>query len=212
MEPSDPAASPSSCWEPPCAIHGMGRCPYSVAQWQPVPSSPGEGEGEEAVVGEEEEEVVEEEEDELTVVAIIDKDDESEEVIPVPESMPSRSPYNQTVRIRIGPRGRPTKTLAPRDGARETERFSSKIGSEVWPPPCPHPHRATHQAPHRHHKTPLPQVKQHLSRAPSGAESSTPLPTLRDRAARRLGICLNSLECHGGRGWASGEWRGREQH
>jgi hypothetical protein len=126
MEPSDPAASPWGRWEPPCAVHGTGPCPYPVAQWQPVFSSPGEGEGEEEVIEEEEDEAAEEEEDDVVVVAVIDKDDEPVEIIPVPESMPSRSPYKQTVRIRISPRGRPTGTLAPRNGARETEWFSSE--------------------------------------------------------------------------------------
>jgi hypothetical protein len=46
MEPSDPTDSSWGHREPPCAIHGMGSCPYPVAQRQPVFSSPGEGEGE----------------------------------------------------------------------------------------------------------------------------------------------------------------------
>jgi hypothetical protein len=100
-------------------------------------SSPGEGEGEEEVIEEEEDEAAEEEEDDVVVVAVIDKDDEPVEIIPVPESMLSRSPYKQTVRIRISPRGRPTGTLAPRNGARETEWFSSETGSVVWLPPQP---------------------------------------------------------------------------
>jgi hypothetical protein len=74
MEPLDPTASPRSRREPPCAIHGTGPCPYPVAQWQPVSSSPSEGEGEEVVIGEEEDEAAEEE-DGVVVVAIIDKDD-----------------------------------------------------------------------------------------------------------------------------------------
>jgi hypothetical protein len=65
-----------------------------------VSSSPSEGEGEEAVVGEEEEEKAEEEEEDgVVIVAVLDKDDEPVEVIPAPESTPPRSPYNQTARI-----------------------------------------------------------------------------------------------------------------
>jgi hypothetical protein len=54
LEPSNPAASPWGCQELPYAVHGTGSCPYPVAQWQPVFSSPSEGEGEEEVVEEEE--------------------------------------------------------------------------------------------------------------------------------------------------------------
>jgi hypothetical protein len=113
MESSDPAASPWGHQELPCVIHGMGPCPYPVAQWQPVFSSPGDGEGEEEVVEEEEDEAAGEEDD-VVVIAVIDKDDEPVKVIPVPESTPPRSSHKQTARIRIGPRGRPTGTLAPR--------------------------------------------------------------------------------------------------
>jgi hypothetical protein len=49
MEPSDPTTSPRSRREPPYARHGMGLCPYPVAQSQPVLSSPGMREGEEGV-------------------------------------------------------------------------------------------------------------------------------------------------------------------
>jgi hypothetical protein len=131
VEPSDLAASPWSRREPPCVIHGTGPCPYPVAQWQLVSLSLGEGEGEE------EDEATEEEEDDVVVVAVIDKDDESVEVISVPESTSPRSPYNQTVRIRTGPWGRPTETLAPRDGARKASPISYQTGPDVWPPPPP---------------------------------------------------------------------------
>jgi hypothetical protein len=40
MKPSDPATSSWGHREPPCAIHGMGPCPYPVAPRQPVLSSP----------------------------------------------------------------------------------------------------------------------------------------------------------------------------
>jgi hypothetical protein len=91
-------------------------------------SSPGEGEGEG---------VTEEEEDDMVVIAIIDKDDKLVEVIPVPESTPPRPSYKQTARIRIGPQGRPTGTLAPRMDAREASLDSSETVSAVWPPPPP---------------------------------------------------------------------------
>jgi hypothetical protein len=135
MEPSDPADSPWGHWETPCAIHGMGPCPYPVAQRQPVLSSPGMREGEEGVT---DEDVVVE-----VIVAEEEDDDEPIEVIPVPDSTPPRSAYKQTVRIRIGPWGRPTETLALRTGAGEAGRISPEIGSEVWlPPPPPPPGRA----------------------------------------------------------------------
>jgi hypothetical protein len=60
----------------------MGSCPYPVAQ--SVFTSPGEGEGEEGVA--------EEEEDGAVVVAIVDKDDEPVEVIPMRESTPPQDP------------------------------------------------------------------------------------------------------------------------
>jgi hypothetical protein len=53
-------------------------------------SSVGDGEGEEEVI--EEDEAVGEEDD-MVVVAVVDKDDELVEVIPVPESTPPRSLY-----------------------------------------------------------------------------------------------------------------------
>jgi hypothetical protein len=62
----------------------MDLCLYPVAQSQLVFTSPGEGEGEG---------VVEEKEDDVVVVAVVDKDDELVEVIPVPESTPPRSVY-----------------------------------------------------------------------------------------------------------------------
>jgi hypothetical protein len=152
MEPSDPVDSLWVRQEPPCAIHGMGPCPYPVAQRQPVFTSPGEGGGEEGVT--------EEEEDEVVVVAVVDKDDETIKVIPVPESMPLRPPYKQTARIRIDPRGRPIGTLAPRMGAREANPDSLESGSAVWPPPPPPPSRTVTT-------TPPP---------PSSGTSSTALP------------------------------------
>jgi hypothetical protein len=74
-----------------------------------VSSAPGKGGGEEEVTGQEEED------DDVVaiVVVVVDKDDEPVEVILVPESTPLRSPYKQTTRIWIGPRGQPTGTLAP---------------------------------------------------------------------------------------------------
>jgi hypothetical protein len=116
-----------------------GSCPYPVTQWQPVSSSPGKGGGEEEVTGVEEEVVVEEEEDDVVVIAVEDKDDEPVEIIPVPKSTPPRSPYKQTTRIQINPRGRPTETLAPREGAREAGPDSPEAGSTVWPPLPPLP-------------------------------------------------------------------------
>jgi hypothetical protein len=61
----------------------MDPCLYPVAQSQLVFTSPGEGEGG----------VVEEEEDDVVVVAVVDKNDELVEVIPVPESTPPRPVY-----------------------------------------------------------------------------------------------------------------------
>jgi hypothetical protein len=43
------------------------------------------------------------EEDDVVIIVIIDKDGKMVEVILIPESTPLRSPYKQTVRIRIGP-------------------------------------------------------------------------------------------------------------
>jgi hypothetical protein len=142
MAPSDPAVSPWGHRQPPCTVHGMGPCPYPVVQWQPVFSSSGDGEGEEEddqATGEEEEEEEEEEEDDVVVVTVVDKDDKPIKVISVPESTPPRSPYKQMARIRIGPRGRPTGTLSPREGAREAGPDSLEAGSTMWPPPLPPP-------------------------------------------------------------------------
>jgi hypothetical protein len=129
MEPLDLTDSLWSQREPPCVIHDTGPCPYPVTQWQPISSSLGKGGGEE-VTGEEE--VIEEEEDDVVVIAVIDKDDELVEVILVPESTPPRSSYKQTTQIRIDPRGQPTGTLAPREGAREAGPDSPEAGSAVW--------------------------------------------------------------------------------
>jgi hypothetical protein len=75
MEPSDPAASPWSRREPPCAVQGTALCPYPVVQWQPVFSSLGEGEGKEEVIKEEEDEAAgEEEDDDMVAVTVIDND------------------------------------------------------------------------------------------------------------------------------------------
>jgi hypothetical protein len=93
-------------------------------------SSSGEGEGEG---------VVEEEEDNVVMVVVVDKDDEPVEVIPMPKSTLPRSPYKQTARIQIDPRGQPTGTLAPREGAREAGLDSLETGSALWPPPPPLP-------------------------------------------------------------------------
>jgi hypothetical protein len=134
MEPSDTTTSPRGHREPPCAIHGSGPCPYPVALRRSVLSSPSLREG-----GEEGEEGVAAAEGVNEVaVAVEDDDDDLVEVIPVPAS-PARSTYKQMTRIRIGPRGRPTGTLASRTGAREVGRISPKIGSEVWPLPPPPP-------------------------------------------------------------------------
>jgi hypothetical protein len=188
MEPSNPAVSPWGRRESPCAIHGMGTCPYPVAQWQPVFSSPSDGEGEEEVVEEEEEEdeaAREEEEDDVVVVAIVDKDDKPVGVILVPESTPPRSPYKKTTRIRIGPQGRPTGTLAPREGAREANPNSPEVGSAVWPPPPPLPSSGpittTPPPPSSgDSSTAPPLMSNHHSGAPSGAESFATLPTSRN--------------------------------
>jgi hypothetical protein len=135
IEPSDPTTSPWGHREPFCAIHDLGPCPYPVALRRSVLSSlslrEGEREGEERVV--DVEGVVE-----VTAVEEED-DDESVEVILMPESPPRRPAYKQTARIRIGPWGRPTGTLASWTGARETDQISPKTGSEVWPLPPPPP-------------------------------------------------------------------------
>jgi hypothetical protein len=60
----------------------MTPFPYLVAQRQPIFTLPSEGEG-----------VTEEEEDDVIMTAVVDKDDESVEVIPMPESTPPRSLY-----------------------------------------------------------------------------------------------------------------------
>jgi hypothetical protein len=78
MEPSDLADPLWGLWETPCAIHGMGPCPYSVKQRQPVLSSPGMREGEEEVI--DEDNVVE------VAIAEVEDDDEPVEVILVPDS------------------------------------------------------------------------------------------------------------------------------
>jgi hypothetical protein len=131
MEPSDPATSPRSRQEPPCAIHSMGPCLYLVVQRQPVLSSPGMREGEEGVA--DADDVVE------VTIAEEEEDDEPVEVILVPDPTPPRLAYKQTTQIRIGPWGRPTRTLALRTGAREVDQISSETRSEVWLPPPPSP-------------------------------------------------------------------------
>jgi hypothetical protein len=106
MEPLDLANPPWGRREMPCAIHGKGPCLYSVAQRQPVFSSPAMGEGEEGfadVEGMAEVTVVEE--DDVAMVAITNKDDESVEVILVPDSSSPRLAYKQMARIWIGPQG-----------------------------------------------------------------------------------------------------------
>jgi hypothetical protein len=97
MEPSDLGTSLRSHWELSCAIHGMGPCPYPVAQRQPVLSSSGMREGEEGVV----------DADDVVEVTIVEEEDDDEpvKVIPVPDPTPPRPAYKQSVRIRIGPRG-----------------------------------------------------------------------------------------------------------
>jgi hypothetical protein len=131
MEPSDPATSPRSRQEPPCAIHSMGPCLYPVVQRQSVLSSPGMREGEEGVT--DVDDVVE------VTVAEEEDDDEPVEVILVPDPTPPQLAYKQTSQIRIGPRGQPTRTLALRTGAREVDQISSETRSEVWLPPPPSP-------------------------------------------------------------------------
>jgi hypothetical protein len=136
MELSDLATSSRSHREPPCAIHGLGSCPYPVVRRRMVLSSPSTREGERE--GEEEEGVVDVE-DVVEVVVAEEEDDEPVEVIPVPESRPRRMTYKQRTRIRIGPWGQSTGPLAPRTNAREISRDSPEIGSAVWPPPPPSP-------------------------------------------------------------------------
>jgi hypothetical protein len=133
LDPPDTATSPRGHRETPCAIHGSGSCPYPVAQWSSVLSSPSPREGEEGVADVEGvvEVAVAEEED--------DDDNEQVEVISVPASLPRRPAYKQTPRIRINPRGRPIRTLALRTGAREADWISPATRSEVWPPPPPPP-------------------------------------------------------------------------
>jgi hypothetical protein len=150
----------------PYAIHGMGPCPYPVVQRQPVFSSPGMGEGEEGVaIAEGVAEVDVAEEHDVVVVALTNKDDEPVEVIPLPDSPSPQLAYKQMTRIQIGPRGRPTGTIAQRMEAREASPVSSEIGSGMWPlPPPPTPSGPVTTAP------PPP-----LSSAPSTA---LPLPDL----------------------------------
>jgi hypothetical protein len=113
------------------------------------------------------------------MVVVIDKDFEQIEVIkviPVPESTPPRSPYKQTTRIWIGPRGRPTGTLAPKERAREAGPDSPEAGSVVWPPLPPPPLSGPVTT------TPPPQdptavSEHHLSGAPSEVESFAASPT-----------------------------------
>jgi hypothetical protein len=130
MKPSNPAISLRGHRETTCDIHSSGPCPYPVALRSSVLSSLSPREGEEGVAAAEG--VVE------VVVAEEDDDDESIKVIPVPAS-PPRLAYKQMTQIRIGPRGLPTGTLAPRTGAREAGRISPQTRSEVWPPPLPPP-------------------------------------------------------------------------
>jgi hypothetical protein len=63
MEPSDLVTSPRGRREPPCAIYGLGSCPYPVALRRMVLSSPSPREGGEegvtAAEGEDEDEPVE---------------------------------------------------------------------------------------------------------------------------------------------------------
>jgi hypothetical protein len=224
MEPSDPTTSPRGRREPPCAIHGIGSCPCLVALERLVLSSlsprEGEREGEEGVANVED----------VVKVAVVEEEDDDEpiEAILVSESPLRRLAYKKTTWIQIGPRGRPTKTLAPRTGAREVDRDSPKTGSAVWPPPPPPPptSRVVTTAP------PL-LSSGALSTAPPPQDlaATNESPPLRSPIGGRilhrfahlakpsclghqpgLGIFLTSLECHGSRGWSqwwSGvEWRG----
>jgi hypothetical protein len=215
MEPSDPTDPPWGHWEMPYAIQSMGSCPYPVAQRQPVLSSPGMREGEEGL----------DDEDDVVDVAVAEEDNEPIEVIPVPDSTPPQQAYKQTAQIRIGPRGRPTKTLALRMSAREASLNSPETISVVWPPPPPPP-------PSRPVTTAPP--------PPSSGTSSTALPPqdpatvseepplqspIGGRILHRfahlmkpsrpghrpvLGTFSTGLEGHGGRGGIGGgvEWRG----
>jgi hypothetical protein len=147
MEPTDPATSLWGHREIPYAIYSLGPCPYPVAQMQPMLSSPGMREGEEGVTDEEDvvEVAIANEEDGVVMAAVINKDDDPVKVIPVPNSTPPRPAYKQTVRIRISPRGRPTRTRAPRMDVREANPESSKTGSGMWPPPPPAPTATPHR-------------------------------------------------------------------
>jgi hypothetical protein len=96
MEPSDPATSLRSHREPPCAIHGMGPCPYPIAQRQPVLSPPGMREGEEGVTDVEDVvEVIVAEEDDMVEVAVAEEEDDDGlvKVISMPDSPPTRPTY-----------------------------------------------------------------------------------------------------------------------
>jgi hypothetical protein len=93
-------------------------------------SSPGMGEGEEGVaIAEGVAEVDVAEEHDVVVVAVTNKDDEPVEVIPLPDSPSPQLAYKQMTRIQIGPRGRPTGTIAQRMEVREASPVSSEIGS-----------------------------------------------------------------------------------
>jgi hypothetical protein len=165
MEPSDPTTSPRSCQEPPYAIHSMGPCLYPVVQRQPVLSSPGMREGEEGVA----------DADDVVKVTIAEEEDDDEpvEVILVPDPTPPQLEYKQTAQIRIGPRGRPTRTLALRTDAREVDQISSETRSEVWlpPPPSP-PGRAVCNEP------PPPPLTVSMTPPPLQQEHITPPPLL----------------------------------
>jgi hypothetical protein len=88
MEPSDTAISLRGHREPPCAIHGLGLCPYPVVLRQTMLSPPSSREG-----GEEGEEGVAATEGEEGVAAAVEEDDDEPiEVVLVFES-PPRSTY-----------------------------------------------------------------------------------------------------------------------
>jgi hypothetical protein len=99
-------------------------------------------EGEEGVINVEDmvEVTIVEEDDVVEVVVIEEEDDDDPvEVILVTDPSPPQPAYKQTTWIQIGPRGRPTGTLAPWTGAREASRISPEVRSEVWPLPPPPP-------------------------------------------------------------------------
>jgi hypothetical protein len=125
----------------------------------------------------------------------------------------------------MGPRGRPTGTLAPREGAREAGSDTPEARSAVWPPPPPpHPSGLATTTPPT-----LSSGDSSTAPPPQDPAAASEQPPLRspigDRILRcfahlvklsppwvvdrGLGIFLTGLEGHGGREW--GRWWSGEE-